>query len=289
MVKKSRRDIEQEVTDKVIAQLEKGVAPWRKSWATGEGLALRENGQPYRGYNQFILSMSGYASPFWFTYKKASELGGQVRKGEKGTSIHFFKPLAITDKDTGEDKKIPLMKFYSVFNAEQIDGLPEKFFPKPVERTEVERDAGAEEYIKNIPAVIRHGGGSAFYSPSTDFIQVPDASAFDSMGDYYSTVLHELAHWTGHKTRLDRDLRNSFGTKDYAREELCAEASSAIICAHLGLEAEPREDHASYIKEWLDVLKDDKTALRKAFAKAQKVVDFLDTFQVLSNLKKEAA
>ena len=274
MVKKSRRDIEQEVTDKVIAQLEKGVAPWRKSWATGEGLALRENGQPYRGYNQFILSMSGYSSPYWLTYKKATELGGQVRKGEKGTSVHFFKPLDIKDKATGEDKKIPLMKFYSVFNAEQIDGLPEKFFPKPVERTEVERDAGAEEYIKNIPAVIRHGGGSAFYSPSTDFIQVPDASAFfDSMGDYYSTVLHELAHWTGAKSRL----------------ELIAEGSACLICAHLGLEAEPREDHASYIKEWLSVLKEDKTALRKAFAKAQKVVDFLDTFQVLSNLKKEAA
>jgi antirestriction protein ArdC len=304
MVKKSKRDYEAEITNKVIAQLEAGVAPWRKSWATGEGLALRENGQPYRGYNQFILSMSGYASPFWFTYNKAAELSGckknskgkwiwednkGVRENEKGTAIHFFKPLAITDKDTGEDKKIPLMKFYSVFNAEQIDGLPEKFFPKPVERTEVERDAGAEEYIKNIPAAIRHGGGSAFYSPSTDFIQVPDASAFDSMGDYYSTVLHELAHWTGHKTRLDRDLRNSFGTKDYSREELIAEASSAIICAHLGLEAEPREDHASYIKEWLSVLKEDKTALRKAFAKAQKVVDFLDTFQVLSNLKKEAA
>ena len=289
MVKKSRRDIEQEVTDKVIAQLEKGIAPWRKSWATGEGLALRENGQPYRGYNQFILSLSGYASPYWFTYKKASELGGQVRGGEKGTSIHFFKPLDIKDKATGEDKKIPLMKFYSVFNAEQIDGLPEKFFPKPVERTEVERDAGAEEYIKNIPAVIRHGGGSAFYSPSTDFIQVPDASAFDSMEDYYSTVLHELAHWTGAKARLDRDLRNSFGTKDYAREELIAEGASCFICAHLGLEPEPREDHSAYLQSWLDVLKDDKTALRKAFAKAQKVVDFLDTFQVLSNLKKEAA
>jgi len=287
-MKKSKRDYEAEITNKVIAQLEKGVAPWHKSWVGGISLALRENGQPYRGYNQFILSMSGYASPYWFTYKKATELGGQVRKGEKGTAIHFFKQLDIKDKATGEDTKIPLIKFYSVFNASQIDGLPEKFSPKPVERTEVERDAGAEEYIKNCGADIRHGGGKAFYSPSTDFIQLPDVDAFEDYTAYAGTAIHELAHWTGHKTRLARDLRNDFGSKDYAREELIAEGSACLICAHLGLEPDPREDHAAYLKEWLDVLKDDKTALRKAFAKAQKVVDFLDGLQQLATEKKVA-
>ena len=175
-MKKLKKDIEQQITDKIIAQLEKGVAPWRKSWVS---LALRENGKPYRGYNQFLLSMSGYSSPYWFTYKKATELGGQVRKGEKGTSVHFFKQLDIKDESTGDDKKIPLMRFYSVFNASQIDNLPERFFPKPVERTEVERNAGAEEYIKNCGADIRHGGGSAFYSPATDFIQLPDLNSFE--------------------------------------------------------------------------------------------------------------
>tara|TARA_Y100000401_G_C8285141_1_gene205653 strand:+ start:17 stop:916 length:900 start_codon:yes stop_codon:yes gene_type:complete len=280
-LKKLKKDIEQQITDKIIVQLEKGVAPWRKSWVTVGGLALRENGTPYRGYNQFLLSMSGYSSPYWFTYKKATELGGQVRKGEKGTSVHFFKQLDIKDESTGDDKKIPLIRFYSVFNASQIDNLPERFFPKPVERTEIERDAIAEKYIKNCGADIRHGGGSAFYSPATDFIQLPDLNSFEDYTAYCGTAIHELAHWTGHKDRLDRNLKTNFGTKDYAREELIAEASSALICAHLGLEPEPREDHASYLQSWLTVLKEDKTALRKAFSKAQKVVDFLDNLQVM--------
>ena len=173
------------------------------------------------------------------------------------------------------------MRFYSVFNASQIDNLPERFFPKPVERTEIERDAIAEKYIKNCGADIRHGGGAAFYSPATDFIQLPDLNSFEDYTAYCGTAIHELAHWTGHKDRLDRNLKTNFGTKDYAREELIAEASSALICAHLNLEPEPREDHASYLQSWLTVLKEDKTALRKAFSKAQKVVDFLDNLQMM--------
>jgi antirestriction protein ArdC len=283
---KSKRDIEQQITNKIIDQLEKGVAPWRKSWVGG-GLALRENGVPYRGYNQFLLSLSGCTNPYWLTYNRVTALGGQVRKGEKGTHVYFFKRLEVKDKVTGEDKKIPLIRFYSVFNAEQCDDLPEKYHPKPVERTEVERDAGAEAYLANIGADVRHGGSRAFYSPSTDFIQLPEVNDFDNYVSYVGTSIHEHAHWTGHESRLDRDIKNQNGTRDYAREELVAEASAALICGHLGIEVEPREDHAAYLASWLEVLKDDKTALRKAFSKAQKVVDFLDELQLVE--QQEAA
>ena len=284
---KNKRDIEQEITNRIIAQLEAGVAPWRKSWATEGGLALRENGQPYRGFNQFLLGLTGRSNPYWLTYNKAKDLGGQVRGGEKGTQVHFFKQLGITDKKTGEDKKIPLIRFYTVFSAEQIDGLPERFFPVPVERTQHERDQGAEDYIAACRADIRHGGGRAFYAPSSDHIQVPEVDDFEDYVAYATTAIHELAHWTGHKSRLDRDLKNAFGSRDYAREELVAEASAALIAGHLGLEVEPREDHASYLQSWIEVLQGDKTALRKAFGRAQAVVDFLDALQ--PQAVKEAA
>ena len=298
---KTRRDIEQEITDKIIAQLENGVAPWRKSWAGG-GLALRENGVAYRGYNQFILGLSGHTNPYWLTFNKAAELAGLkkdskgkwikedgkgVLSGEKGTHVHFFTTLEIKDKATGEDKKIPFIRFYSVFNGSQCGGLPEKYDPKPVERTEVERDAGAEAYLAAIGADVRHGGSRAFYIPSEDRIQIPEVDDFDNYVSYAGTAIHEHAHWTGHKDRLDRDIKNANGTRDYAREELVAEASAALIAGHLGIEVEPREDHAAYLKSWLEVLKDDKTALRKAFSKAQKVVDFLDALQPVE--KQEAA
>ena len=276
---KAKRDLEQEITNKVIAQLEQGVAPWRKSWASIDGgLALRENGEPYRGWNQLILSMSGYSNPYWLTYKKAKELGGQVRGGEKGTAISYW-GKAPSKKEDEEGKSFMFMKTYSVFNVEQIDGLPEKFFPAPVERTEVERDQAAEEYIAACGADIRWGGGRACYIPSQDCITLPAIDDFEDYAAYAGTAVHELAHWTGHEKRLDRDLKTGHGTKDYAREELVAECSATLIMGRLGLEVEPREDHASYLASWLEVLKEDKTAIRKAFSQAQKVVDFLDDLQ----------
>lgn len=292
---KTKRDIEQEVTDKIIAQLEKGVAPWRKSWASIDGgVALRENSVPYKGFNQFLLSMSGYSNPYWVTFNKAAELAGLkkdakgkwireegkgVLSGQEGTHVFFFKKLKIKDKATGEDKMIPLMKWYSVFNVDQCGNLPARYTPTKVERTELERDALSEAFIAGAGADIRYGGGRAYYSPSTDFIQLPEVDDFDNYVSYAGTAIHELAHWTGHESRLDRDLKNTNGTKDYAREELVAETSACLIAAHLGLEVEPREDHAAYLASWLEVLKNDKTALRKAFSKAQAVVDYLYEIQ----------
>lgn len=277
---KNRRDIEQEITDKVIEQLESGTAPWQKSWASIGGLALRETGQPYRGFNQFILSMSGFANPYWLTYKKAEELGGKVRKGEKGTHVCFF---GIGKDKKDDTKTFKFIKWYCVFNASQIDGFTgetaERFNPAPRDITPMQRDSEAETFINNTGADIQHGGDRACYIPSIDAIRLPTREDFDSSVAYYGTALHELAHWTGAASRLDRDLKTGFGTKDYAQEELTAEMGAAFLCGHLSLEPTVREDHAQYIASWLKRLKEDKKALGKACAAAQRVVDHLYEYQ----------
>jgi antirestriction protein ArdC len=283
-MKKAKRDIYQEVTDKIITAMEAGTAPWRKSWVVNGvgGMPLRFNGKSYRGINVLILSLAGRANPNWMTYKQAKALGGNVRKGETGTGITFFKPLEITDKVTGDPKTIALLRGYTVFNVEQIDGLPERFYPKTdaaPDRNKDERIAEVETYIKATGATIGHGGGRAYYRPGTDSIQLPDFVDFDNAVAYYGTALHELVHWTGAEKRLDRNLKNTDLGKDYAREELVAELGAAFATASLGIENTPREDHASYLTSWLKVLKEDKKAIFKASALAQKAVDHLDSLQ----------
>jgi antirestriction protein ArdC len=201
-----------------------------------------------------------------------------VRGGEKGTAVTYW-GKSKPKKSDPDANPFMFMKVYTVFNAEQIDGLPEKFSAPVTEATEVDRDAATEAYIAAIGADVRHGGDKAFYVPSQDYIQLPAVDDFSDYAAYAGTSIHEHAHWTGAEKRLDRDIKNGFGSKDYAREELVAECSAALICGHLGLEVEPREDHASYLASWLEVLKEDKTAIRKAFSQAQKVVDFLDDLQ----------
>ena len=295
MKRKSRMDIEQAITDKVIASLEAGVAPWRKSWRSIDGgLALRENGEAYQGFNQFILSMAGRSNPYWLTFNRAAELSGceknskgkwiwddnkGVREGETGEYVCYWgtaKPKKNADPD---EKPYVFQKWYKVFNAEQIDNLPEKFFPSAEAVTPIERDKAAEEYIRETGADIRYGGGRACYIPSKDYIQLPVIDAFDDFVAYAGTALHELVHWSGAEHRLDRNLKTGHGSKDYAQEELVAEMGAAFLCGHLGLEAEPREDHASYIQGWIEKLSNDKTALRKACGAAQKAVGFLDGLQ----------
>lgn len=295
MKRKSRMDIEQAITDKVIASLEAGVAPWRKSWRSIDGgLALRENGEAYQGFNQFILSMAGRSNPYWLTFNRAAELSGceknskgkwvwddnkGVRKGETCEYICYWgkaKPKKNADPD---EKPYMFQKWYQVFNAEQIDNLPEKFFPATEAIIPIERDKAVEEYIRETGADIRYGGGRAFYIPSKDYIQLPAIDDFDDYVAYAGTALHELVHWTGAENRLDRNIKNGFGSKDYAQEELCAEMGASFLCGHLGLEAEPREDHASYIQGWIEKLSNDKTALRKACGSAQRAVGFLDGLQ----------
>jgi antirestriction protein ArdC len=285
-------DAYQNVTDQIIAQLEKGVRPWSKSWVGGgdcNTIPLRSTGQEYRGVNVLLLWLQGRSSPHWLTYKQAKSFGGQVRKGEKGTGIVFFKQLDIKDKVTGDPKRIPLLRSYTVFNAEQVDGLPPRFYPAPVApRNSDERNVEVDEFIAATEAAIAHTDeGKAYYRPSTDQIVMPRLTTFDDVRAYYATLLHELTHWTGHADRCDRPLKNGFRSPEYAKEELIAEIGAAFLCAHLGISAEPREDHASYLQSWLDVLKADKKAIVKAASAAQRAAQFIIDQQPI--LAKEAA
>jgi antirestriction protein ArdC len=278
---KQKRDVHREITDKIIAKLTAGnVGEWKKSWSSLiNDLPLRATGEPYQGINTLILALEGRGNPYWFTYKKAKELGGQVRKGEKSTVVVFFKPIKVTDKKTEEETVIPYAKGFNVFNAEQIDGLPEKFFPTDDPQHNEPRLDDADAYIKRTGAEIRHGGGRAFYSPAQDFIQLPQFDQFDNAQAYYGAALHELTHWTKAKKRLDRNYKTSSGTKDYAREELVAELGACFLTATLNIETEVREDHIQYLANWLQLLRDDKRAIFRAAAAAQKAVNFLNGLQ----------
>jgi antirestriction protein ArdC len=280
MTRKQKIDIHQAVTDSIIAKLEAGPDVWKKTWSTmaSGGLPTRFTGQHYQGINLLVLAMQGRPNPNWMTYKQAKEVGGQVRGGEKGTMVVFFKPLKV-EKD-GKEETIPLLRQFTVFNADQIDGLPAKFYPAPQDAVHAEpRIEDAEAYLSATKANIRHGGDRAFFSPQQDFIQLPEFDQFDDAVAYYGAAMHELVHWSGGEKRLDRDLKNQNGTKDYAKEELVAEIGAAFLTATLGIETEVRDDHAQYLAHWLTILRDDKKAIFKAAAMAQKAADHLDGYQ----------
>ena len=290
-----RRDVAAEVTDRIVAALESGVAPWTRPWTSSSSsepaLGLPVNGatgRAYRGANILILwssaITSGYSDPRWMTFKQALDLGACVRKGEHGTGVVFWKSTRRTETDptTGEETSRGGMfaRFYTVFNVAQIDGLPERFAPAPVtasapvETMTVERNARVDAAVAATNAVIAHGGDRAFYQPSTDSIRLPAAESFKSADHYYSTMLHEVTHWTGHASRLDRKLQNRFGDDAYAAEELIAELGSAFLCALLGVRLEGLQ-HAEYLGHWIKVLKADKFAIFTASSAAQKAADFV--------------
>ena len=286
-----KSDVYTQVTEQIVAELEKGVKPWTQPWNATHAAGpvsrpLRVSGQAYRGINVLMLwgaSMAGnYAAPIWMTYRQAQELGGQVRKGEKGSPVVYADKLvkSETDEATGEDaeRTIAYMKSYTVFNVEQIDGLPAHFYARAQANSDpIERIADAESFFAATKADIRHGGASAYYSPASDHIQMPDFETFRTNEGYYATLAHEATHWTNHASRLDRDLgRKHMGDEGYAREELVAELGAAFLCADLGLKLEDRADHASYIASWLKVLKDDKRAIFSAAAHAQRAADYLN-------------
>ncbi len=289
----SRKDVYTRVTDRIIADLEQGVRTWLKPWSAEHAAGkidspLRHNGTPYRGMNILLLwaesVAKGYVAPIWMTYKQASEIGGQVRKGEHGSLVVYANSVTRTEQnDKGEDveREIPFMKGYTVFNVEQIDNLPAHYYAQPTNPLPLsERIEGAERFMSNTGAIIQHGGNSAFYAPGRDLIQLPPFEAFRDKESYYATGLHELTHWTNHKTRLDRNFgRQKFGDAGYAREELVAELGAAFLCAELGITPEIRDDHAAYLGHWLKVLKEDKRAIFSAAAHAQRAVDYLNGLQ----------
>ena len=277
-MKKNKSDFRQEVTDDVIKLIEAGIAPWIKPWQTGEIAAAFNptTNLPYRGGNIIALMCAslrkGYSDPRWMTYRQADGKGWQVRKGEKASLIEFFKDELIEDKATGDKKQRVIARHYPVFNAQQIDGVPKLDLPK---RESWEAIKAGEQIMKKSGAVIKYGGDIACYHTVLDYIQLPKREEFFNASMFYSTSCHELAHWTGHKNRLNRATcmydRNG---EDYAREELVAELASLFISAETGLPFDPSQ-HAAYIKSWLRVLKKDKNEIFRAASAASKAADYL--------------
>lgn len=285
------KDVYERVTHHIIQALEAGVMPWRQPWQV-EHMAgritrpLRWNGTPYRGVNVLMLwgeaAIRGYAAPIWLTYKQAQELGAHVRKGERGSLVVYAATLtrAETDTETGAEteRDIPFMKGYTVFNVEQVDGLPNHFYAQPAAPVSgMARIAKAEGFVGATGARIQSGGARASYSLSEDLIRMPVFEAFEDPEAYYATLIHELTHWTRHPNRLNRDLgRKRWGDAGYAMEELVAELGAAFILADLGVAPAPRAEHAAYIASWLKVLNSDKRAIFSAAALAQRAADYLN-------------
>lgn len=298
-------DVYRRVTQKIIADLEQGVRPWLKPWNAEHAAGkitkpLRHNGVPYAGVNILMLWLEaeakGYSAPIWMTFKQAQELGGHVRKGEHGSLVVYANRITRTETDaaTGEEveKEIPYLKGYTVFNVEQIDGLPAHYYAKasPPTVTAAERNARLEAFFASTGATICHGGTRAYYTIGLDTVHMPPFEYFKDPESYYAVLSHECTHWTRHPSRLDRDLgRKKWGDAGYAKEELVAELGSAFLCADLGITPEVRDDHAAYIASWLTALNDDSRLIFTAAAHAQRAVDFLHGLQPAPTPEPEPA
>jgi antirestriction protein ArdC len=292
--KTPRQDIYTRITDQIVRALEQGVKPWTQPWNAAHAAGpvsrpLRFNGEGYNGINVLTLWASamerGFSAPIWMTFKQALELDAHVRKGEKGSPVVYANKIVKTETDDASgddvDVTIPFLKAYTVFNVEQIEGLPAHYYAiASGSENPDERDEQAEAFFAATGARIETGGNSAYYRIDTDHIQMPAFESFVDAQRYYATLAHESIHWTRHADRLDRSFgRKQFGDAGYAREELVAELGAAFLCADLGLELEDRDDHVAYIESWLKVLKDDKRAIFAAAAHAQRAADFLHDLQ----------
>ena len=282
-----KQDVYESVTNRILAELEKGALPWVKPWSATPGQNVPCNAvtnRPYSGTNVILLWIAidkGWPTPRFLTLKQANEHGGTVCAGEHGTKILFMRPLLVKDKspDAAADdvKKISMMREYTVFNVAQCESLPEQItmgVPMRVRNPDT-RDALADAYVASVGADVREGAGEAFYAPSKDFISMPAFAAFKNADTFYSTNFHELTHWTGHKDRLERfkAMAIRFGTAAYAGEELVAELGSAFQCAEFGFNNDVRD--AGYIAHWIRLLKEDSKAFFTAASAAQKAVDYL--------------
>ena len=288
-----KEDVYTRITNKIIADLEQGVKSWTKPWSAGntEGritLPKRHNGEAYQGIN--ILSLwgsameQGFTSATWMTFRQAKELGGHVIKGEKGSLVVYANTLSRTEQTAeGEEfeMQIPYMKGYTVFNVQQIEDLPESYYDKPqAPDNPIARITRIEKFFAATGASIHHGGDRAYYAIGPDHIRLPYIEAFRDAQSYYATLAHEMTHWTRHESRLDRDFgRKKWGDEGYAQEELVAELGAAFISADLEIALEDREDHSAYIASWLKFLKDDKRAIFRAAAHAQRAVNYLHGLQ----------
>jgi antirestriction protein ArdC len=280
------------VTERVVQKIEDAIkaaengenvlAPWHKPWYQNGGLPMNlVSKKPYRGMNVFLLAMMGYASPYFVTFNQAKKLGGKVKKGEKGHPVVFWKWVEI-DKDTDgnkldKPKKIPFLRYYTVFNVDQCEGLEDKVPAIPTR--EFNPIAEGDAIIANMPnrPDMTYCEARAFYRPATDTVNMPKHELFDGDAEYYSTCFHELVHSTGHASRLDRKEvtdGNFFGSHDYSVEELVAEMGAVFLCNEIGL-ASTFDNSLAYLKSWLGKLKDDTKMLITASGRAQKAADYI--------------
>lgn len=264
------------ITDRITALLTQGTVPWHKPWKAKTGLPRNFVSQrPYRGINVFLLIAMMYESPMWLTFRQVSQLGGSVRKGEKACPVVFWKQLAIEDKESDTQKKIPLLRYYHVFNASQCDGL--KHVPAPVETTGISKP---EDIVAGMPQppIIKHGMARAHYSPHEDCVGLPPRERFEQAEGYYTTLFHELIHSTGHDKRLKRSTLTEsagYGSNPYCKEELIAEMGAAFLCGQAEIAERTIDNSAAYIKGWLEQLQSDKMLIVQAAAQAQKAADFI--------------
>lgn len=286
------------VTDRIISLLQAGTVPWHQPWG---GVAQMPQNlisrKAYRGINPFVLASMRYGSPFWLTFKQAQEMGGHVRKGEKACPVVFWKWFDAADEDSGEasagrasgaagqSKRIPLLRYYSVFNVAQCEGIPADKVPalpgSVREHAPIESAQGILASMPKRPA-IEHGRDRAFYSPAFDRVAMPDAERFQSGEDYYSVLFHELTHATGHESRLARKgvsgtdgEWSAFGSTPYAKEELVAEMGAAFLCGHAGIVERTVDQSAAYVANWLERLSNDTKLVVIAAAQAQRAADFI--------------
>ena len=296
MTKQTTHEI---VTAHIVAAIEAGAPTFQMPWIRGAAAGAPVNvasRKAYRGINTLMLWGAGmqYTSSTWGTFKQWKDKGASVRKGEKGTPVVFFKKLDVTKENAQgeqEQRQLALIRHSFVFNADQVDGYEAPEAPEPRQDL-TERLANVDRFCTNTGARIEHGGAAAFYRPSTDHIQMPPRELFTGTDtstateSYYSTLLHELTHWTGNRHRLDRlELKSR---KGYAFEELVAELGAAMLCQSLEITPEPRPDHAAYLASWLEALKNDDRAIFKAAAEAQKACDYLEALQA-AHTNQEAA
>lgn len=279
-------DLYATVTATILAELQAGAAPWVKPWShRSAGGAMPRNATTERAYSGVNIPLlwvaqqnGGYASARWLTFKQALDCGGNVRKGEKGTMIVFVSAIEREEETAGGDtetRRIPFLKRYTVFNVAQCENLPASIVAGGVVApvSTASRDELADAFLTATAADIREGAGEAYYRPGSDFIGLPAFASFTSADHFYATAFHELAHWTGHKSRLDREMKARTSQLSYAAEELRAELCAAFLCAEFGFDGDLR--HAGYIASWIELLKSDNRAFFTAAAKAQKAADYL--------------
>ena len=267
------------VTDRIVQALEAGTVPWRKSWAGGIARNLKSD-KPYRGINAWLTNLSEYCSPYWLTFKQAQDLGGAVRKGEHGTPIVFWKLWDKIDKKTGDKSTLPVLRYYSAFNAEQCDGLDiPKIEPPNPDFTPIDHcEAIADRYLKHGPS-LEHSSDHPCYSPTIDKVTIPKPQWFTSTEDYYGILFHELTHSTGHKSRLNRKGITegiAFGSECYGKEELVAEMGATFLAAECRIDSPSvQENEAAYLAGWLKTIKGDVKLVVQASSQAQKAADLI--------------